>query len=467
MTHTSLPGRPMAVDVLPDFSVKPRRNQQPAAVEALPDAPPAPVAVPVQAAEPAPESFSAAPCTAKELLLAISASLPATEPTAVVHIGLDNFRNVNAAFGPELGDQALDRAGELLAWALAPAPVARLTSDVLAALVQHRGAADLEHRVRRALSLLGATDLSLDGQGIRTTASAGITLLDRPGLTPRSVLHEADLAMATAKRTGRNRYAVHDAMETASASALQSWASQIRSALENDTFILHAQVVQALHTTDEQQWELLLRLPDPDGELLPPGQFLPVAERFGLVTEVDRWVTKKAFALIAGWRQFGRALTLEVNIGASTLSDDAFIELVESELARTGIDPRHLVFEVNGSVAGAQMDSARVFAERLKALGCRFALDGFGHAAGTLEQLKYLPLDFVKIDGSFVRHVATDDSDRRIVRGLTALAKDMGCRVIAMNVGDEATRVQVAELGVDFVQGFHIGRPVPLGESEQ
>lgn len=319
---------PAAVDVLPDFSVKqpklPRQRRRDRVTEeataAVVEQQPQVVEDITIAQRPAPrqQQLTTALVPAEQLVLAIAQALPATSPMAVVSIGLDNFRNVNAAFGPEAGDAALARVGQLLAWAFAPAPVARMTGDTFAVLVPHAGTRELEHRVRRALSLLASSDLSQDGLGIRTTASAGMTVLDRPGLTARGLLHEADLAMSAAKAAGRNRCVVHDAMATTSAATMQAWARQIREALEKDAFALHAQPVQPVNS-DTQQWELLLRLPAADGELLPPAQFLPVAERFGLAAEVDRWVTKRAVGLIASWASMGQQITLEVNIGAATL----------------------------------------------------------------------------------------------------------------------------------------------------
>lgn len=407
-----------AVDVLPHFPARHpgRRNR-------LDDAVSLPVVAPTlpdQRPSRSTESLSATLCSTDELLLAIA---QAPSPAAIVHIALGLTGDADA------GDLA--RAGSLLAWAFAPAPVALMPEGSFATVLPHTGSDELEHRVRRALSLLCSTDLSVDGRGVRTTASAGITILDRPARTT----HEEDGDPA---------------------------ASRIREALDRDAFVLHAQPVRSVHQ-DLQQWELLLRLTSPEGAVLAPGEFLPSAERSGLAVEVDRWVTQQAIGLIASWAAVGQPLSLEVNVSAATLRDKAFVAMVERELLATGIKPRSLVFEIRGEVAGAHPDRARWFAERVRSLGCRFALDAFGRNAGALEQLTCLPLDLVKLDGSFVRHVATDEAERMALQALTQLAHRVGLDVVATNVADAATRDAAVAAGVDFVQGFFVGRPIPIG----
>jgi len=396
-----------------------------------------------------------------EFLSTLAASLPATSPLVLVQFGLDNFRHLNAAVGPNVGDAVLGHTGRVLAWSFAPNLVARVGGDSFAVLLPYDGLAKAQEQVGSALARIAATDLSDDGTGVRATASVGITVLDRPGLTPAGVLLEADLAMAAAKKAGRNRLAVHDTMEDSTTTAVHVWAAQIRKALEEDTFVLHAQPVRSVRD-GAGQWELLVRLPAADGELLPPSEFLPIAERFGLMQQVDEWVTQRAVAMVAAHGAVGQPIRLEINIGESTLASQSFVAMVEGELKSSGVDPSCLVFEVNGTTAAANLDDVKVFAQRLGKLGCLFAIDGFGRNSGALEQLKVLPLNFVKIDGSFVRHLADNTTDQHIVHGLTQIAHALGCLVIAMSVGDDKSLELLEEYGVDYVQGFHVGRPEPL-----
>jgi diguanylate cyclase (GGDEF)-like protein len=478
------------VTVLPNWSTSARRPkrrpredvedsvapEQPGVEAASADAVPEPeavsAAIPRQPAAPRPTGRRASdlgpvrPLAVVDragMLKQIAAALPPTAPLAVVQVGVDNFRHINAGIGPASGDAVLERVSAALSSTFAPHQVFRVEGDSFAVLIPYEGLPSAIEWAERALELIASMDLSADGSGVRATASAGLTVLDRPGLTPEGLLLEADLAMIAAKRSGRNRCSVHHPQEASTATAVHDWATQIRQALETDSFVLHAQPVKALRNQVDQ-WELLVRLPAGTGELLPPNDFLPVAERFGLMQQVDELVTSHAVHMIAANAAQGRTIRLEVNIAGSTLASQSFVTSVEQAITSTGIDPSCLVFEVNGSTLEAKLDEVRVFSERLRSLGCKFAVDHFGRNDGALEQFKMLPLDFVKIDGSFVRHLATSTVDQHIVAGLTHLAHSLGCEVIATAVSDDESSALLDQMGVDYLQGFHVGRPVGQGE---
>jgi diguanylate cyclase (GGDEF)-like protein len=398
------------------------------------------------------------------LLQRIEAALVTPERYAVAQFGLDNFRHLNAAAGADIGDSVLHRFGIALAMSFGDREIARLGGDTFGVLLPYDDLDDVVSLVNRALVRVASSDLSVDRSGVRATASAGITLLDRSDLGAGTALLEADLAMAAAKRAGRNRAVVHDARLGTSVSAVHEWASRIRDAIENDGFVLHAQRVRSLRDQIDQ-WELLVRLPLADGELLPPAQFLPVAEQFGLGRAVDEWVARRAVALLAAEQARGAYLRLEVNIGESSLASGEFAQTLHTELGASGIDPGTLIFEVNGTTAGVNFDDVKVFSAQLRELGCKFAVDNFGVSAGALDQLRVLPLDYVKIDGSFVRHLADCPADQKIVRALSDLAHQLGYQVIAMSVSDDRSVELLDEFGVDFVQGFHIERPYALEEA--
>lgn len=395
------------------------------------------------------------------LLARVAVAMEEERQYALAQFGLDNFRHLNAAAGPEAGDAVLHRFGLALAMSFGGLEIARLGGDAFGVLLPYAELAEVAELVEGALARVRTSDLSRDGSGIRVTASAGIALLDRPDLTAAAALLEADLAMAEAKQLGRNRAVLHDAQLRVGAAAMHEWADRIRGAVENDRFELHAQRVRGLHGNADQ-WELLVRLPVADGELLPPDRFLPVAQQFGLGSTIDAWVTRRAIDTIAFEHRRGAAVRLEVNVCEETLADPSFVETVEAAIDTAGIDPSALVFEVNGSTAAVNHDDVKLLSERLKAYGCLFAIDGFGAHAGALDQLRTLPLDFVKIDPSFIRHLPTNRTDQVIVRGMTDLAHSLGCRVIAMAVSDEQSVELLESFGVDFVQGFHIERPRPM-----
>jgi len=219
-----------------------------------------------------------------------------------------------------------------------------------------------------------------------------------------------------------------------------------------------------------------LRLPDDQGgEPLLPGAFLYIAERSGLIQAIDCWVAGKAIALIAEHQRAGRRLVLHVNLSGKSIGDPKVTALTESALAEAGIDPTRLVFELTETAAIANIEEAKTFTQRLRALGCRFALDDFGAGVGSFFYLKALPFDYLKIDGEFVRGIAANPfpwieggqsrtTDRLVVEAIVGIAQGMGKKTIAEFVADDDTARLLEKSGVDYAQGYHVGRPRPLAE---
>ena len=237
--------------------------------------------------------------------------------------------------------------------------------------------------------------------------------------------------------------------------------ARLHDALEHDGFELLAQPVLALGSREVALHELLLRLRDEHGELAGPDAFMGVAERFELTEAIDRWVLRRVFAL---QREHGAAdLCLAVNLSARSIGPGV-VELLERELAAGGIDPRMLIVEIKETAAIADISLARSFSEALARLGFQVALDDFGAGLGSFSSLRALPIDYLKIDGEFVRGLARNPVDREIVKAIVALARAAGRRTIAEFVADQETLDLLTEIGVDLAQGFHIGRPRPLEE---
>jgi EAL domain-containing protein (putative c-di-GMP-specific phosphodiesterase class I) len=300
-----------------------------------------------------------------------------------------------------------------------------------------------------------------DAQALTVSASIGVTFFDdRNELTPEDVIACADHAMYAAKEAGRDRW-VSQARRHAGGERL-TWPGRIRKAIDEELFQLHAQPILDLKTGDVPQHELLIRMPGEGDELIMPAAFLYTAERFGLVRQLDRWVVANAIELLAGTRG---SLRLEVNLSGESLTDPDLPLFVERELERASVDPGDLIFEVTETAAIANLAQARCFIERLAQLGCRFALDDFGAGFGSFYYLKHLPLDYLKIDGEFVRNLPTSKTDQILVGSVVELARGLGKQTIAEYVGDAATVDLLREMGVDFAQGFHTGRPRPVAES--
>jgi EAL domain-containing protein (putative c-di-GMP-specific phosphodiesterase class I) len=303
----------------------------------------------------------------------------------------------------------------------------------------------------------------LGDRSIRVTASVGVAMFD--GLSAVEVLACADLAMYEAKQAGRNRFALYDPGRgrREQVSARLAEVDHLRSALEEDRFVLYGQPILDLRDHEVRQYEVLLRLRNEgSGELLTPSTFLYVAERFGLIQAIDGWVARQAIALIAEQERAGRRLVLHVNLSGKSIGDPKVAALTESALAEAGIDPSRLVFELTETAAIANIEEAKAFAHRLRARGCRLALDDFGAGFGSFYYLKTLPFDYFKIDGDFIRGVAASPMDQLVVGAIVGIARGMGKQTIAEFVTDDEALRLLEKAGVDYAQGYHVGRPRPL-----
>jgi EAL domain-containing protein (putative c-di-GMP-specific phosphodiesterase class I) len=219
-----------------------------------------------------------------------------------------------------------------------------------------------------------------------------------------------------------------------------------------------------LASNEITQWELLLRLLGEDGEMIPPAAFIPTAERFGLIQEIDRWVVGKAIEALDTYRDWPGGVRFEVNVSGKSMSDPELVEVVERELRDKAVDPANLVFEITETAAIANMEEARVFADRLTSLGCRFALDDFGAGFSSFYYLKYLPLNYLKIDGDFIKGLVSSATDQLVVQSMVDIARGMGMKTIAEFVEGPETAEMLHAKGVDYSQGYYHGRPRPVSE---
>jgi diguanylate cyclase (GGDEF)-like protein/PAS domain S-box-containing protein len=387
---------------------------------------------------------------------------------AVLVIDLDDFKEVNDTLGHSAGDELIVRvAGALAARVRESDTLARLGGDEFAILTPSGGRFEAE-RLANSLLQTVRRERAARGPGGRArpiTASIGIApLASAVGLSAEEALINADLAMYDAKEAGRDRSETYGGSSRGRAriEARLEWVERIRAALDEDRLVLHAQPVVETATGLTTQHELLVRMVDPHGDLIQPGSFLPIAERFGLIREIDRWVMTRAIRMLGEHRAAGRRPTVEINISGHSLGDPELAEHIGRELHLEGVQATQLIFEVTETTAIDNIAAARTFAEQLGELGCRFALDDFGAGFGSFYYLKHLPFDFIKIDGEFVRNCTADATDRLVIGAVVELARGMGKRTIAEFVGDRETLRTLGELGVDYAQGFYLGRPAPL-----
>jgi diguanylate cyclase (GGDEF)-like protein/PAS domain S-box-containing protein len=387
---------------------------------------------------------------------------------AVLLLDLDNFKYVNDSLGHRTGDAVIRSVADLLRNQMRETDVlARLGGDEFAILLPYANLDQAAVVAGKLLESLRRHRSVFKGKRLRLTTSIGVSAISEARVqTAEELMVEADVAVYEAKEAGRDRFSVYAPSADAKPEAGDSpaWADRIRRALDDERFTLLAQPILSLQTNQISQYELLVRLLTPDGSLLPPHSFLPSAERSGMIREIDMWVTRQAIRLIDQQRRAGRDLRLEVNLSGRTLGDPSLPRTIEEELRNVPIDPGNLIFEVTETTAVLNMDEARDFASQLTNMGCRFALDDFGAGFGSFYYLKYLPLEFLKIDGDFITDLASSVTDQAMVRAIVDLSTRLGKMTIAEFVGDDATIELLREYGVGFAQGYHIGRPRPIEE---
>jgi EAL domain-containing protein (putative c-di-GMP-specific phosphodiesterase class I) len=238
--------------------------------------------------------------------------------------------------------------------------------------------------------------------------------------------------------------------------------SRIREALDKNELALHAQPIINLNSGEVTQHELLLRLPLEDGRILRAGQFISLAERSGLILAIDNWVIHQALKLLKDSAKQGLEFPLAVNISGAAFEDEVLLEAIVNSVRGMGVDTSRLIFEITETAAASNVAGAQRFINGLKELGCRFSIDDFGVGFSSMAQLKHFPVDFLKIDGSFIRHIRTNRVDQEMVRAIVSIAGAMGMSTIAEAVRSEPDRELIRELGVGYGQGYYLGRPRPV-----
>jgi diguanylate cyclase (GGDEF)-like protein/PAS domain S-box-containing protein len=388
---------------------------------------------------------------------------------ALLVLDLDHFKQINDTLGHQAGDELIISLASVVRRRLRGTDViGRLGGDEFAVMLPY---ASLEHAEHVATNLLDAVrsevTLLAGTHRRKVTTSIGIAMFDDQNLTGAEILVNADLAMYDAKEAGRDRYAVHEAAATQPTTrARLAWVDRITDALEHNLFTLYAQPIMHLAKRKITRHELLLRMIDDDGKVINPGSFLAVAEKFGLINRVDRWVVDHAISALATYAD--PELSFEINLSGVSMTDKDLLVFIEQRLTESpSVQPSQLTFEVTETAAVANLGAAREFADRLTTLGCSFSLDDFGAGFGSFYYVKYLPFNDLKIDGEFITHCLSNPTDQLVINAIVTLAKGLGKRTIAEFVGDQDTLEYLAARGVDYAQGFHVGRPVPLEQAIQ
>jgi len=382
---------------------------------------------------------------------------------ALLYIDLDHFKYVNDTLGHAAGDKLLIEVARILARRARKSDlVARLGGDEFTVLMYDTKLELVEKVADSFRKQLAEFNFIYEGQPVTIGCSIGVAIIEPSAQSSAEIMSRADLACHIAKRAGRNQvhlFEPDDAKDVANMSLDMGWSRRIREAVEGNRFALACQPIVSTRSRETKTYEVLIRMLDDNGGLIMPGGFLPTAERFGLSLDIDRWVIIHAIETLAEQRVALPELCYTINLSAQTLNTPAICDLIQDKLHATGLDPAALIFEVTETAAISDLNAAAALLTRLRALGCRTALDDFGSGMSSFAYLKELPVDIVKIDGRFVKHIATSAVDQAMVRAMNDIAHALGKETIAEFVEDEAAFQILIELGVDYGQGYHLGRP--------
>ncbi len=400
----------------------------------------------------------------ERLQLALETIKQSSHRYVLCYFDLDQFKLVNDACSHAAGDALLHQVAQLVRQQLMPGDcLARLGGDEFALLLRH---CDLDQAVKRLQTirqLLNEWLFMWKGHTFHVSASFGVVLLTPDLPNAETALSQADAACFMAKDHGRNQIQVHRSndLEVNQRYQEMNWANRLEQALKENRFCLYAQPIVPVGQPSQKQgerYEILLRLRNPGNNIESPGTFLPAAERYHLMPRIDRWVICHALTLFA--QHSDQKTHFSINLSGQSLGDPEILALIREGCKQ--INASHLCFEITETAAITNLAQAQPFLSTLKSLGCRLALDDFGTGVSSYAYLKRLPIDYLKIDGQFVRDLCDDPVDLAMVRSINEVAHILGKRTVAEFVESQAILAKLAELGVDYAQGYFIGRPVPL-----
>jgi diguanylate cyclase (GGDEF)-like protein len=386
----------------------------------------------------------------------------------ILYLDIDRLHVINETFGMHVGDDVIVSVAERMAKTLpAEALSARISGDRFAALIP-KSSMEVGGVVAEQIRAAAASIVPRPGQGsFEVSVCLGVAPIGRSDNPLAHALATAEIACKAAKDRGRNRV---EMFQDSDQSIIRRHTDiqvigMLRDALDNDSFRLDAQPILPLRGNyGRPRFELLIRMLGDRGEIIPPGKFLSAAERYQLMPTVDRWVVRRACELLgrhsgAVGEEFAR---FAINLSGQSLQDESFLGFVVEQLKATGLPPAVLCFELTETATIGNLEKAQVFMRTLQDLGCQFALDDFGTGVSSLAYLKDLSVDYIKIDGSFVRDAISNTRSESMIKAIAQLAKVMCMQTIAEYVETDLLRVRMADLGVDYGQGFAMGKAQPL-----
>lgn len=381
---------------------------------------------------------------------------------ALFFIDLDHFSYFNDTQGSHSGDALLRMVSKLLTDDIQAADaVARLSGDEFAVLVRETDAQSAIQIAATVQTALNNLDLSFGGQNLRVSASVGIVLFPTQADNVNDLLACGDMALIQAKEKGFGHWHLFEEGSKTRERLHKRiyWRGEVTRALTDDRFVLYFQPIMDIKGNRISHYEVLLRMCDDHGNIILPAQFIDTVERIGMIHDVDRLVVKKAIGCMAELRNRGQDVVLAVNLSGRAFNDPQLLSHVRDELNQSGVDSSKLIFEITETAAVSDFAEAKTLMLAIKELGCQFALDDFGIGFSSFYYLKQLPVDYLKIDGSFIRHLAESFDDQIIVQAMSQVATGFGKKTVAEFVENEVSLSLLRKYNIDFAQGYLIGKP--------
>jgi len=395
----------------------------------------------------------------------------AEETHALLYVDLDQFKVVNDTFGHTAGDALLRQLSEQIHSKIRSTDMlARLGGDEFGILLEH---CDELRAIQVAENIRGSIEgYRFEWQDSFTTVrcSIGVVIISGENADIASAMSSADVACYSAKDMGRNQIHLYKDSDASLRHEEMKWVSRITNAVEEERFELFFQPIIGIGDENGRgcgHYELLLRMRDEQGKLVGPDQFIPAAERYNLMSILDRWVVHEALTELADRNDTGKArYTLAINLSGTSLSEDRFLEFVIDELEKQDLPDGAICFEITETAAISNLSRVVHFMQELKKLGCKFSLDDFGSGLSSFTYLKNLPVDYLKIDGQFISNVAEDSVDESMVKAISEVGHAMGIETIAERVETKQVLEKLGSLGVEFAQGYYIAEPASVQSFE-
>jgi diguanylate cyclase (GGDEF)-like protein/PAS domain S-box-containing protein len=383
------------------------------------------------------------------------------------YVDMDQFKLINDTCGHQAGDQLLHNIANILGQTLSKRDVlARIGGDEFCMILDNIVGKQAEAVIQTVLDNVAAFRFFWEDKVFHVGASVGLVHFGGESYDSVSLIKAADNACYKAKDNGRNQFYVYQQCDSEEQYRSQELRilGKLQNALEQNTLQLYFQTIKPLSgDSARHNYEILLRMFDEDGQMVSPGMFIPVAERHGLMSRVDNWVFDKTMALLESHPQHVAALDkCAINLSGASLNSPSLLNTMLQRLKRTSVPMQKLCFEITETAAVTNLVTAGSMIDEIRSLGCQFSLDDFGAGMSSFTYLKNMNVDYVKIDGSFVKNICQDKRDHATVRAIHEIAKSMGKKTIAEFVGDVATEHLLQDMGVDYAQGFGIAKPMPF-----